>query len=148
MIPAIALVDFQRGTLNASKDGITGAAINSQTWQLDGVGNWASTVVDGQSQTQTISNMNAYLSFAGVTQTYDTNGNLTNDGNLTFAYDFANRMVEIRDNEDNSLIASYSYDAFNRRISKNRPILNRQPRGHQRQRIPIGSANHRALSLQ
>ena len=112
------LVDFQRGTLNASKDGITGAAINSQTWQLDGVGNWASTVVDGQSQTQTISNMNAYLSFAGVTQTYDTNGNLTNDGNLTFAYDFANRMVEIRDNEDNSLIASYSYDAFNRRISK------------------------------
>ena len=62
--------------------------------------------------------MNAYLSFAGVTQTYDTNGNLTNDGNLTFAYDFANRMVEIRDNEDNSLIASYSYDAFNRRISK------------------------------
>ena len=113
------LVDFQRGALNASKDGITGAAINSQTWQFDGVGNWASTVVDGQSQTQTISNMNAYLSFAGVTQTYDTNGNLTNDGNLTFAYDFANRMVEIRDNEDNSLIASYSYDAFNRRISKN-----------------------------
>ena len=112
------LVDFQRGTLNAGKDALTGAATATQSWQLDGVGNWATTTSDGQVQTQTISTMNAYQSFGGVAQAHDTNGNLTADGELSFVYDFANRLIEVHDSEDGSLIANYTYDAFQRRIAK------------------------------
>ncbi|MEW5797345.1 MAG: hypothetical protein AB1772_13450, partial [Candidatus Zixiibacteriota bacterium] len=52
------IVDFKRGTLNAQNDGIEGTPVNTQAWALDGVGNWANTVVDGTTQTQVANNMN------------------------------------------------------------------------------------------
>ena len=116
------LVDFQRGTLSADKDAITGTVTSSQTWQLDGVGNWASTVVDGQAKTQTVNAMNEYDSFGGEAQVHDDNGNLTDDGQHLFTYDFANRLLEVRqkgeNGQANTLVGLYTYDAFNRRISK------------------------------
>ena len=128
------VTNFQRGTLNATKDALTDTAVSSQSWQLDGVSSWANTVVDGVTKTQTVNAMNEYTSFAGITQSHDKNGNLTQGSNLGIGsnpgnapttndnvlllYDFANRLTEVRKQQDNSLIASYQYDAFNRRISK------------------------------
>jgi len=34
------LTSFDRGDLNANKDGLTGAAVKYQDWTLDKVGNW------------------------------------------------------------------------------------------------------------
>jgi RHS repeat-associated protein len=50
--------------------------------------------------------------------TYDNNGNLTSDGTRKYAYDFKNRLVEVRNQSSDALIAQYSYDAFDRRSMK------------------------------
>ncbi|WP_372370415.1 RHS repeat-associated core domain-containing protein [Candidatus Uabimicrobium sp. HlEnr_7] len=113
------VVDFKRGTLAAGNDAINGTATQTQDWQLDGVGNWANTAVDGTQQTQSVNNMNEYNSFNGVTFVHDDNGNLADDGERLFAYDALNRIIEIRSKEDNSVIATYKYDYSNRRIEKN-----------------------------
>ncbi|MEW6406839.1 MAG: LamG-like jellyroll fold domain-containing protein, partial [Chloroflexota bacterium] len=116
------IVDFKRGTLNAQNDGIEGTPVNFQTWSLDGVGNWANTVVDGTTQTQVANNMNEYETFAGVAQVHDENGNRTDDGTRLCIFDAFNRMVEVwqkgQQGEENILLGRYTYDAFNRRISK------------------------------
>ena len=112
------IADFQRGTLVATKDAVAGTPTQSQAWQLDGVGNWAMTSVNGIAQPQTISAMNEYSSFAGTANTHDLNGNLSDDGDKLLTFDFANRLVEVRKKSDNSLIVRYTYDAFNRRTSK------------------------------
>ncbi|MBU2221401.1 MAG: hypothetical protein KJ722_02160 [Candidatus Omnitrophica bacterium] len=46
---------------------------------------------------------------------YDTNGNLVSDGTWTYGYDYENRLVSAA---NSTTTASYSYDAFGRRISK------------------------------
>jgi RHS repeat-associated protein len=60
----------------------------------------------------------------GITFEYDANGNTTkkidaNDPTQTrnYVYDTADRLIEVRD-ASNVLIASYSYDPFNRRLAK------------------------------
>jgi RHS repeat-associated protein len=50
--------------------------------------------------------------------TYDSNGNMTSDGSKTYKYDFKDRLVEVRDQGTNALIAQYSYDADDRRGAK------------------------------
>ncbi|WP_372371342.1 RHS repeat-associated core domain-containing protein [Candidatus Uabimicrobium sp. HlEnr_7] len=113
------VVDFKRGTLAAGNDSINGTASQTQDWQLDGVGNWANTTVDGTAQTQTVNEVNEYDSFNGVTFVHDDNGNLTDDGERLFTYDALNRIIEINSKEDNRVIATYKYDFSNRRIEKN-----------------------------
>ena len=55
-------------------------------------------------------------------QVHDNNGNLTDDGEKQLVYDFANRLREVWQKGDNgqanTLVGLYTYDAFNRRISK------------------------------
>ena len=60
-----------------------------------------------------------------VTHTYDDNGSLTRKqsqsadptDNQSYFYDAANRLVEVKDKDGNS-IATYQYDPFGRRIAK------------------------------
>ena len=54
----------------------------------------------------------------GVPLQWDKNGNLIQKGNLSFHYDFRNRLVQVTGASDNHAeIAHYDYDAFNRRIT-------------------------------
>jgi len=62
--------------------------------------------------------MNEYTSFAGNAQQFDDNGNQTDDGERLFIYDALNRIIEIRNKENNEVIATYKYDFMNRRIQK------------------------------
>ncbi|MDR3631701.1 MAG: RHS repeat-associated core domain-containing protein, partial [Desulfocapsaceae bacterium] len=48
--------------------------------------------------------------------TYDANGNMASDGTLGFMYDGLNRLIQV--SQGTSPIASYGYDANNRRIRK------------------------------
>ena len=49
--------------------------------------------------------------------TYDAAGNLTSDGTRDFAYDAACRLTTVRDASTEATIATYNYDAMNRRVS-------------------------------
>ncbi len=49
---------------------------------------------------------------------YDNNGNLTQDDQYKYTYDALNRLIRVNLKSNNKLIASYLYDAQNRRVSK------------------------------
>ena len=113
------LTSFQRGTLNAAKDGISGTASRSQSWGIDAAGNFTSVTSDGSTQTRTSNAQNEVTSVSGaVTPAYDANGNLTTDETgRQLVYDAWGRLVEVKDSSG-SAIVTYAYDALGRRISE------------------------------
>ncbi|HKQ04702.1 MAG TPA: RHS repeat-associated core domain-containing protein [Blastocatellia bacterium] len=95
------------------------------TWQLDGVGNWAKR----RSLANQANNMNEYTVFgrvagatagiplqSGSAQFHDDNGNLLDDGTNLYEYDFANRLRKVTRKADRAAVAIYFYDAHNRRF--------------------------------
>ncbi|MCA9316687.1 MAG: hypothetical protein KDB73_14475 [Planctomycetes bacterium] len=104
------------------------ATPNSQTYvtktdyTLDGLGNRSQvgvTPYGSGTATTTYSSdvVNQYTSIASVSRTHDDNGNLTDDGNQEYVYDYANHLIEVKDNSS-STIATYMYDALGRRVEK------------------------------
>lgn len=85
------------------------SGVQTHSFNYDNVYN--RTTVDGNVYTS--NNLNQYESVNGVPYFYDGNGNLTDDGTRTFTYDDENRLIT-----DHLSLSTYSYDAFNRRISK------------------------------
>lgn len=55
-------------------------------------------------------------SFNGQALSYDSNGNLTNDGTNTYTWNARNQLMQIA--QGNTVEMSYAYDALGRRISK------------------------------
>ncbi|HEX6904369.1 MAG TPA: Ig-like domain-containing protein [Thermoanaerobaculia bacterium] len=55
-------------------------------------------------------------SIGSVPLEWDANGNLKRKGDLRFEYDFRNRLTRVT--RDNVEVATYRYDAFNRRVGK------------------------------
>jgi RHS repeat-associated protein len=78
------------------------------TWQLDGVGNWA----NRKGVPNQANNMNEYTTFAGTPQLYDDNGNLIDDGTNQYQYDFANRLRRVARKDDSVLLSIYTYDTY------------------------------------
>ena len=76
----------------------------------DGLVNLSTTPEDGAGR-------NRPGSVGGIPLEYDANGNLTRKGDLHIEYDYRNRPTCITDDQGVE-IASYTYDAFNRRVSK------------------------------
>jgi hypothetical protein len=101
------LQSFARGTLNASKTGLTGASSRSQTWTLDSQGNWVDSTLDGQNQSRTYDDANELTSLGGSSAQvgYDAAGNLTQapvagaetSHHLVLTYDAWNRLVQVSD---------------------------------------------------
>jgi RHS repeat-associated protein len=110
------LTSFARGTLNSTKDAISGSASRTQAWTLDAMGNWTTLTTDTVAENRTHDAQNEVTGVGSNNQTFDANGNLTNDenGNQLF-YDAWNHLVEVQDDLDNPL-ASYGYDTLGRRI--------------------------------
>src|SRR5205823_6143802 len=52
------LASFQRGTLNANKDGISGTPSRSQTWDPDALGNFEGVNTDGTNESRTHNKLN------------------------------------------------------------------------------------------
>ncbi len=112
------LGEFSRGTLNGTKDGLTGSASRSQEWSLDALGNWDS-VTDETSttQTRTHDSQNRITGVSGATTPeHSANGEMTRDetGNY-LVYDAWGRLVEV--NDGSAVISAYAYDALTRRIA-------------------------------
>jgi RHS repeat-associated protein len=104
------------------------ATPNSQTYvtmtayTLDGLGNRSQvgvTPYGGSTSTTTYASdvVNQYTSIASVSRTHDHNGNLTDDGNQEYVYDYANHLIEVKDSSS-STVATYMYDALGRRVEK------------------------------
>ncbi len=137
------LLQYQRGTLastggyqNAGGGSVTAAITlpntdQSRNYTLDGLGNWRATGFTpvGGSATTDQRNHNYVNEITQRTLTggsavvfqYDgatgaSNGNLKNDGALVYSYDALNRPIQINRVSDGLIIATYLYDAMNRRV--------------------------------
>jgi len=63
------------------------------------------------------SGRNRPASVGGTALQWDANGNLVAKGDQQFRYDYRDRLTKVEDAQGNT-IASYAYDAFNRRVKK------------------------------
>ncbi len=96
-------------------------AKNTQ-YVMDGLGNRSQVLTTPPTPPSTVTYasdvVNQYTQVGGVTRTHDNNGNLTDDGTYLFAYDFENRLVEVKLKATQAVVATYRYDALGRRVEK------------------------------
>ncbi|WP_413933897.1 RHS repeat domain-containing protein, partial [Nitrospira sp. BLG_1] len=98
--------------------------IEALTYQYDAAGNRtsltrnnaAASLLPAAVASATYDVANEQTAFAGATLTYDSNGNLTNDGTNTYVWDARNRLASI----SGGATASFNYDALGRRVHKTR----------------------------
>ncbi|MBL8792802.1 MAG: hypothetical protein JNM56_02755 [Planctomycetia bacterium] len=100
------LVSFARG--------VGGIAPLQGDWALDGLGNPEQ--IDAE--TRQHSSFNELTQRNGAPLLYDDNGNLVDDGEFTYAWDFANRLVSVIRKADGLTVGAYLYDSAGRRIRK------------------------------
>jgi RHS repeat-associated protein len=118
------LTSFDRGDLNANKDGLTGAAVKYQDWTLDKVGNWPYFYDDSataQTRLHNAANEITAIDSSSANLGYDPAGNMTRApkaaGYYRYEYDHLNRVTAVT-NDQGTPVAEYAYDALNRRIEK------------------------------
>jgi RHS repeat-associated protein len=116
------LVEFQRGTLSdTNSDDIpdtVATSTRSQSWTMDGQGNWSSLNMDGTSVSRTHNKQNQVTVVGSANLSFDSNGNLTTDEvGQQYVYDAWNRLVTVK-NSGGTTIASYKIDALGRRIQE------------------------------
>ncbi len=137
------LRQYQRGILAPGGGSIVTPitlpnARTQQTYDLDGLGNWKKTQYDPvggvltteQRQHNKLNQITrTKVDSTQIGFTYDKNGNLLNDGIRKYEYDAFNRLVNVYKDPNGTpggsggsggptLIATYTYDALNRRIRK------------------------------
>ena len=86
----------------------------ASSWTLDGAGNW----LEAGGLKNEVDGRDAYTSFGGASLASDDAGNLTDDGQRLYEYDFANRLRRVRRKADGAALATYTYDALDRRIGR------------------------------
>jgi RHS repeat-associated protein len=92
-------------------------------YNMDDDGNRTSVVVTpyGQSPATTSYTDNAYNQYTvvgGVSRSHDANGNVTDDGTYTYAYNYKNLIVKATRTSDSVVVGEYKYDALGRRVEK------------------------------
>jgi RHS repeat-associated protein len=112
------LTEFRRGTLNGSKNALTGSPSRSQAWSLDALGNWDSVTNDGGSPvTKTFDKQNR-ITTSGFT--HSANGEMRADSSgQTYVYDAWGMIVSVDPDGTTTTIptTTFTYDALHRRIS-------------------------------
>ena len=91
-----------------------GSPFPDTTYNYDELGNRTSTQ-DGGTTSYSTNNLNQYTEVNGIAYIYDANGNLTSDGTWSYTYDYEDRLISATDGITQ---ATYTYDAFGRRIKK------------------------------
>ena len=139
------LLQYMRGVLDGTANPPGSAIVSGEeiqlpgtdterTYHLDLVGNWGDSDASEvtavtykpagedppvtETETRKRNNLNQIASQDGTTFSHDDNGNLTDDGTLTYKYDAFNRLREVRRKSDSMLVAKYVYDAQGRRVRK------------------------------
>jgi RHS repeat-associated protein len=118
------LVDFGVGQLSGAT---IPSPLTRTKWNLDPVGNWASKLTDGVTETRSHNAANEITNIqigAGpiVAVTHENTGNLVNDGKSTYSYDEENRLIQATRLStlagDPRVVGQYRYDALGRRVRK------------------------------
>ncbi len=114
---------FARGTLtDTNSDGVPDTvttASRSQSWTVDGLGNFSGVTSDGTAQSRTHNKQNEVTGVGSNTLTFDANGNTTTDETgKQFVYDAWNRLVTVKSSGGTTL-TSYTVDGL--RASPERP---------------------------
>jgi RHS repeat-associated protein len=112
------LTSFQRGTLNATHNGLVGNPTHAQSWTPDALGNFTGVTTDGTTQTRIANQQNEITSISGAgAVTSDANGNTTADGSgKTFVYDAWNRLVAVK--IGGTTLAAYGYNGLGERVTE------------------------------
>jgi RHS repeat-associated protein len=131
---------------DVSRSGIAFASANTETWnynakgevvaadhstnnafdrsfQFDGIGNRKKSVdgldlTDPSATSYTANALNQYSAVGAATRVHDFDGNITDNGTHLYTWDAENRLIEVKKKSDNSTVATYAYDAYSRRITK------------------------------
>jgi RHS repeat-associated protein len=103
---------LNHGVLNNDHTSVT-TVNHSESWNFDKTGNWSQYTKNGTTENRTY---NAANELQGIAN-HDANGNMVLMPGLKGKYDAWNRLVEVRDSNDN-LIAQYEYNGLNQRIKK------------------------------
>lgn len=116
------LTGMQRGTLDGTKTALTGAAVRSQSWSLDALGNSGNVTTDGVAETRTHNAQNQLMDMGGDILVFDANGNVATDQTgKTFLYDAWNRLVEAK--SGSTTLIRYEHDGAGRRIEEGSTAL-------------------------
>ena len=114
---------YRLAQVRFDQNGLVGATprdLTQRDYRLDGVGSrrevTSSRTSSGvSSELFGVNDVNEYTTVAAVAQVHSNNGNLRDDGQCTFAYDFRNRLVEVADRATGVRLAEYRYDTEGRR---------------------------------
>jgi YD repeat-containing protein len=113
-----------RSELNGTKNAIA-SPTSYQNWTLDKVGNWPyfyDNSATAQTRTHNVANEITALNGSATDLGYDAAGNMTRAPQAAsyYSYDFDhyNRLTRVRDANGTTEIATYAYDALNRRMEK------------------------------
>ena len=109
------LVNFTAGTLVHSS--IPRPQLQT-AWNLDPVGNWNQVTENGVVENRVHDAANEITSINGVSVLNDANGSLTDDGIRIYSYDDENRLVEVQQKSDGTVLGLYRYDALGRRVAR------------------------------
>ncbi|WP_346189594.1 RHS repeat-associated core domain-containing protein [Rubritalea halochordaticola] len=85
-----------------------------RAYAFDGIGNRTSATEDTTTVNYTANSKNQYSAVGTTSQTYDADGNLTNDGTYKYIYDAENRLIKTTDQSDVT-VTWYKYDYLSRR---------------------------------
>jgi RHS repeat-associated protein len=112
------LTAFSRGVMSSSgNNGILdtiASPTHSQSYNMDGLGNFTSVTTDGTPVTRTNNQQNETTAVGSANLAYDKNGNTTTDDQgHTLLWDAWNRPVTIK--SGTTVLETYAYDALNRR---------------------------------
>ncbi|MBI4431103.1 MAG: hypothetical protein HY587_05275 [Candidatus Omnitrophica bacterium] len=110
------LMNFEVGP--QAGDGTISTPETETAYNLDGVGNRTMTLTDTVPTPYVPNIMNEYDVVGGVPNPHDDNGNLKDDGAYLYTHDALNRLIRVNRKSDNAPIATYTYDALNRRTAK------------------------------
>jgi hypothetical protein len=77
------------------------AYVKKIDYTMDDAGNRSSVSVTPYGQSAVVTsytdnNLNQYTAVGGASPSHDSNGNLTDDGTLTFKYDYRNQIVRVK----------------------------------------------------
>jgi RHS repeat-associated protein len=91
---------------------------DKEEFTLDGVGNRTQLTTDLLTTDYSVNNLNQYLQVGSTAHSYDSNGNLKDDGTYLYYFDYLNRLIEVKRKSDSVSIVVFTYDALGRRIQK------------------------------
>ncbi len=93
-------------------------AVETYEWSYDKNNNRKTQKIGSTTNTYQINELNAYKAVDQTTHNVDANGNLHDDEQFTYYYNFLNQLVEVYDKTAKRTVASFEYDALGRRVKK------------------------------